>query len=211
MLARERVAVVDHAPLLSDLTPGRTGNLSVRSGDRFAATPTGVPYDGFGASDVPVVTLDGDVVAGEMAPTSEVPMHAGVYRRLDAGAIVHTHSPWASTLAVLGEELPPVHYMITAVGRTVPVAGYAAYGTDDLAELVVSEMAQADSDACILANHGLVVVGEDLPTAVENTVHVEELCRVYLQARQHGEPNELTDEQLAAVESQFESYGQSEE
>jgi len=211
MLARERVAVVDHAPFLSDLTPGRTGNLSVRSGDRFAATPTGVPYDGFDASDVPVVTLDGDVVAGEMEPTSEVPMHTGIYQRLDAGAIVHTHSPWASTLAVLEEELPPVHYMITAVGRTVPVADYAPYGTDDLAELVVAEMDEADSDACILANHGLVVVGEDLPTAVENTVHVEELCRVYLQARQHGEPTELTDEQLAAVEEKFESYGQSDE
>jgi len=211
MLARERVAVVDHAPFLSDLTPGRTGNLSVRSGDRFAATPTGVPYDGFDASDVPVVTLDGDVVAGKMEPTSEVPMHTGIYQRLDAGAIVHTHSPWASTLAVLEEELPPVHYMITAVGRAVPVADYAPYGTDDLAELVVAEMDEADSDACILANHGLVVVGEDLPTAVENTVHVEELCRVYLQARQHGEPTELTDEQLAAVEEKFESYGQSDE
>ncbi|MFB6071490.1 MAG: class II aldolase/adducin family protein [Halobacterium sp.] len=208
MLARERVAVVDHAPALSDLTPGRTGNLSVRRDDRFAATPTGVPYDGVDASDVPVVTLDGDVEAGEMAPTSEVPMHAGIYRRLDAGAIVHTHSPWASTLAVLGEELPPIHYMITAVGRRVPVAGYAPYGTDELAELVVAEMEAADSKACILANHGLVVVGEDLPSAVENTVHVETLCRVYLQARQHGDPEELTDDQLAAVEEKFESYGQ---
>jgi L-fuculose-phosphate aldolase len=211
MLARERVAVVDHAPLLADLTPGRTGNLSVRNGDRFAATPTGVPYDGFDASDVPVVDLEGEVVAGEMDPTSEVPMHTGIYRRLDAGAIVHTHSPWASTLAVLGEELPPIHYMITAVGRKVPVAGYAPYGTDDLAELVVSEMEAANSDACILANHGLVVVGEDLPTAIENTVHVEELCKVYLRARQHGDPIELSDEELATVEKKFESYGQSDE
>ncbi|WP_232701401.1 class II aldolase/adducin family protein [Halobacterium wangiae] len=208
MLARERVAVVDHAPLLSDLTPGRTGNLSVRRDDQFAATPTGVPYDGFDASDVPVVTLDGDVVAGEMAPTSEVPMHTGIYQRLDAGAIVHTHSTWATTLAVLGDELPPIHYMITAVGRSVPVAGYAPYGTDELAELVVDEMEAAESKACILANHGLVVVGEDLPSAVENTVHVENLCRLYLEARQHGEPNRLSEEQLATVERKFESYGQ---
>ncbi|WP_232688260.1 class II aldolase/adducin family protein [Halobacterium zhouii] len=208
MLAPERVAVVDHAPQLSDLTPGRTGNLSVRRDDRFAATPTGVPYDGFDEEDVPVVTLDGDVVAGEMAPTSEVPMHTGIYRRLDAGAIVHTHSTWATTLAVLGEELPPIHYMITAVGKRVPVAGYAPYGTDDLAELVVSEMEAADSRACLLAHHGLVVVGEDLPSAVENTMHVENLARVYLQARQHGEPAELTDEQLGVVQEKFESYGQ---
>jgi len=208
MLARERVAVVDHAPSLAELTPGRTGNLSVRKGDRFAATPTGVPYDGFDPADVPVVTLDGDVVAGDMKPTSEVPMHTGIYRRLDAGAIVHTHSTWATTLAVLGEELPPIHYMITAVGRGVPVADYAAYGTDELAELVVSEMADADSDACILGHHGLVVTGDDLASAVENTFVVENLCRVYLQARQHGEPDELPAEALATVEEKFQSYGQ---
>jgi L-fuculose-phosphate aldolase len=207
-LARERVAVVDHAPALAQLTPARTGNLSVRRGDQFAATPTGVPYDAFDAEDVPVVSLDGEVVDGEMAPTSEVPMHAGIYRRLDAGAIVHTHSTWATTLAVLGEALPPVHYMITAVGRRVPVADYAPYGTDDLAELVVAEMSDADARACLLAHHGLVVVGEDLPTAVENTVVVENLCRLYLQARQHGEPAELSDDQLATVEGKFESYGQ---
>ncbi|MCD2203446.1 class II aldolase/adducin family protein [Halobacterium sp. KA-6] len=208
MLARERVAVVDHAPTLAELTPGRTGNLSVRRGDRFAATPTGVPYDGFDPADVPVVSLDGEVVAGEMKPTSEVPMHTGIYRRLDAGAIVHTHSTWATTLAVLGEELPPIHYMITAVGRKVPVADYAPYGTDDLAELVVEEMEAADSQACILAHHGLVVTGEDLASAVENTFVVENLCRVYLQARQHGTPAELSDEQLGTVEEKFQSYGQ---
>jgi L-fuculose-phosphate aldolase len=207
-LAAERVAVVDHAPALADLTPGRTGNLSVRDGDRFAATPTGVAYDAFDAADVPVVTLEGDVVAGEMAPTSEVPMHAGIYDRLDAGAVVHTHSPWATTMAVLGEELPPVHYMITAVGRRVPVAGYAPYGTDELAGLAVEAMAAADASACLLAHHGLVVVGEDLPTALEHAVVVEDLCRVYLRARVHGEPAELSDEQLATVEEQFERYGQ---
>jgi L-fuculose-phosphate aldolase len=207
-LAPERVVVVDHAPALADLTPGRTGNLSVRNGDRFAATPTGVAYDAFDAADVPVVTLEGDVVAGEMAPTSEVPMHAGIYDRLDAGAVVHTHSPWATTMAVLGEELPPVHYMITAVGRRVPVAGYAPYGTDELAGLAVEAMAGADSNACLLANHGLVVLGEDLPTALEHTVVVEDLCRVYLRASAHGEPAELSDEQLATVEEKFERYGQ---
>ncbi|MFB6268982.1 MAG: class II aldolase/adducin family protein [Halobacterium sp.] len=208
MLARERVAVVDYAPSLEDLTPGRTGNLSVRKGDHFAATPTGVPYDGFDPADVPVVSLDGEVVDGEMEPTSEVPMHTGIYERLDAGAIVHTHSTWATTLAVLGEELPPVHYMITAVGRSVPVADYAPYGTDDLAELVVERMEAAESDACILAHHGLVVTGDDLAEAVEKTYVVENLCRVYLQARQHGEPDELSADELATVEGKFESYGQ---
>jgi L-fuculose-phosphate aldolase len=208
MLAEARRAVVDHAPDLADLTPGRTGNLSVRRDDRFAATPTGVDYEAFDVDDVPVVTLDGDHVTGAMTPTSEVPMHAGIYRRLDAGAIVHTHSTWATTLAVLGEGLPPVHYMITSVGRRVPVADYAPYGTDALADLVVAEMDAAASEACILANHGLVVVADDLPSALEKTTHVEHLARVYLQARQHGDPAELSDDQLATVEAQLQEYGQ---
>lgn len=208
MLEAEREAVVDYAPELASLTPGRTGNLSVRTGDRFAATPTGVAYDAFDIDDVPVLTLDGERETGGMKPTSEVPMHTGIYRRLDAGAIVHTHSTWATTLAVLGEELPPIHYMITAVGKRVPVADYAPYGTDDLAELVVDQMESADADACILANHGLVVVGNDLPSTIEKAQHVENLCQVYLQARQHGDPNELSDAQLATVEAKFESYGQ---
>lgn len=207
-LEMERLAVVEYAPELAALTPGRTGNLSVRNDDRFAATPTGVAYDAFDPSDVPVITLDGEWVDGDMKPTSEVPMHRGIYERLDAGAIVHTHSTWASTLAVLGEELPPVHYMITSVGRRVPVAGYAPYGTDELAELVVDAMADADADACILQNHGLVVVADDLDTAIEKTHHVENLCQVYLQARQHGDPIELSADQLETVEEKFEGYGQ---
>jgi len=78
-LDAEREAIVEYAPQLAALTPGRTGNLSVRRGDAFAITPTGVPYDGFDAEDVPVVGLDGDVRAGRMKPSSEVPMHAGIY------------------------------------------------------------------------------------------------------------------------------------
>lgn len=208
-LADERRSVVEHAPSLASLTPGRTGNLSRRSGDAFAVTPTGVPYDAFDAEDVPVVGVDGERRGGGMEPSSEVPMHAAIYRRADVGAIVHTHSPWTTTLATAGEELPPIHYMIVAVGRRVPVAGYAPYGTDELAANVVAAMDEADSEAAILQNHGLVVTGPDLETAVENAVHVESLARMYLSARAAGlEPTELSDDQLAAVEAQFESYGQ---
>lgn len=208
ILEREREAVVAHAPALADLTPGRTGNLSVRRDDAFAVTPTGVAYDAFEVEDVPVVGLDGERRAGEMTPSSEVPMHTGIYRHAEPGAIVHTHSPWATAMAVLGRPLPPIHYMIVTVGRRVPVADYAPYGTEELAVNVVAAMDEADADAAIIANHGLVVTGPDLPTAVERTRHVEDLCRLYLRSSTVGEPNELTDEQLATVEEQFESYGQ---
>jgi L-fuculose-phosphate aldolase len=208
LLRDAREAVVEYAPALADLTPGRTGNLSVRDGDAVAVTPTGVPYDSFDADDVPVVGLDGERLAGRMAPSSEVPMHTGIYKHDRPGAIVHTHSPWATTMATLGRKLPPVHYMIVSVGREVPLADYAPYGTEELAANVVGAMAAADADAAILANHGLVVTGPGLETAVENTRHVEDLCRLYLRASAVGEPNVLTDDQLATVEERFESYGQ---
>ncbi|ELZ55213.1 MULTISPECIES: class II aldolase/adducin family protein [Halorubrum] len=208
LLREAREAVVEHAPALADLTPGRTGNLSVRVGDRVAVTPTGVPYDSFDAVDVPVVSLEGERLAGRMAPSSEVPMHTGIYGHDRPGAIVHTHSPWATTMATLHRKLPPIHYMIAAVGREVPLADYAPYGTEELAANVVAAMAEADSDAAILANHGLVVTGPDVETAVENTRHVEDICRLYLRASAVGEPHVLSDEQMATVEERFESYGQ---
>jgi L-fuculose-phosphate aldolase len=213
LLAGDREAVVEWAPALAELTPARTGNLSVRGDvdNSFAITPTGVPYDAFSVEDVPVVDLDGERRAGAMDPSSEVPMHRHIYRAVDAGAIVHTHSTWATTMAVLGESLPPMHYMITAVGREVPVAEYAPYGTRALAENVVDAMAAAEADACFIENHGLVVTADDLPTAVENTRHVENLAQVYLQARSAGGPALLSDEQLATVEEKFESYGQPDE
>jgi L-fuculose-phosphate aldolase len=207
-LEPERDAVVTRAPDLAELTPGRTGNLSVRDGDSFAVTPTGVPYDSFDVEDVPVVTLDGDQIDGEMAPSSEVPMHAAIYRRVDARAIVHTHSTWATTLAVMHEPLPPVHYMLETVGGEVPVAEYAPYGTDELAANVVGAMDDAGSTACLIENHGLVVTADDLPTALEHTGHVENLAQVYLQAKGAGTPQELSTEQMDAVAEKFDSYGQ---
>lgn len=214
LLDAERRGVVEWAPALADLTPARTGNLSVRGAtegderDCFAVTPTGVEYDAFDPDDVPVVDLDGEQRAGAMAPSSEVPMHRYIYRFAHTGAIVHTHSTWATTMAVLHEPLPPIHYMISAVGHEVPVAAYAPYGTRELAEHVVEAMEAADSRACFIENHGLVVTADDLPTAVENTRHVENLAQVYLQARSVGEPTELSADQLETVEEQFAAYGQ---
>jgi L-fuculose-phosphate aldolase len=207
-IAAAREAVVTYAPELAALTPGRSGNLSVRVGDRVAVTPTGVAYDAFEVEDVPVVTLDGDHVAGEMAPSSEVPMHTGIYDHRPVGAIVHAHSPAATTLSVLGEPLPPIHYMLVAVGGQVPVADYEPFGTPALAANAVDAMDRADAAAVILANHGLVVGGSDLEDAVENTHHVESLAGVYLRARSVGDPVTLSDDALTDAERRFETYGQ---
>ena len=207
-VAAAREAVVAYAPRLAELTPGRSGNLSVRVGDRVAVTPTGVAYDGFEPADVPVVDLDGEWIDGELAPSSEVPMHTGIYRERDVGAIVHAHAPAATTLSILGEPLPPIHYMLVAVGGEVPVASYAPFGTSELAANAVGAMAAADADAVILANHGLVVCGDSLGDAVENTVHVESLAGTYLRARSVGEPTTLSEADLEDARERFETYGQ---
>lgn len=208
MLDAERRTVAERAPELATLTPGRTGNLSVRRGERLAITPSGVPYADIRPADVPVVGLDGERLAGELAPSSESPMHRGIYDRFDTGAVVHTHSPWATTLAVCRQPLPPVHYMLALAGGRVPLADYATYGTVELAAAVVAAMERADATACILANHGLVATGADAAEAFETAVAVESVARVYCQASAFGTPAELPEQELDAVAEKLRAYGQ---
>lgn len=208
MLDDERWAVARRGADLAARTPGRSGNLSVRDGDRFAVTPTGVPYTDLEPGDVPVVTLDGESVSEPLAPSSETPMHAAIYRGLDAGAVVHGHPPWATTLAALRQPVPPVHYVLARAGGRVPVAEYGTYGSDELAGSVVRAMAAADTTACLLANHGLVAVGADIDDAFETFDAVEFTARVFAQAAAIGEPAELPADELDRVAAQFESYGQ---
>lgn len=207
MLAAERRQVAEQVSELETLTPGRTGNLSVRRGDRMAITPSGVPYADIAPDDVPVVSLGGERLSGDRAPSSETPMHRHIYDRFETGAIAHTHSPWATTLAVLRQPLPPVHYMVALAGETVPVADYATYGTEELAANAVEAMEAAGSDACILANHGLVATGADAAAAIETAEAVESVAQVYCQARTVGEPSELDGDEIDRVARKLDSYG----
>lgn len=203
-----RAAVAEGVSKIAAMTPGRTGNLSAREGDRIAITPTGLPYEDISPGDVPILDLDGDPVDGDLEPSSEVPMHLGIYRSMEVGAIAHVHSPWVTTLAVLHEPVPPVHYMLAVAGGEVPVAEYAPYGTEQLAANAVDAMSRAETTACVLANHGLVAAGADVEEALETAEAVESTARVYLQARSVGEPVPLDDEVMADVAKRFESYGQ---
>lgn len=203
-----RAAVADGVSKIAEMTPGRTGNLSARGGDQVAITPTGVPYEEISPGDVPILELDGEQVEGDLEPSSEVPMHLGIYRSFEAGAIAHVHSPWVTTLAVLHEPVPPVHYMLAAAGGEVPVAEYAPYGTEELAANAVDAMTRADTTACVLANHGLVAAGANVEEALETAEAVESTARVYLQARSVGVPVPLDEEVMDDVSSRFESYGQ---
>jgi len=179
------------------LVIGASGNLSVRAGDRIVVSPRGVPLDGLTAEDCPVVSLDGRLLRGEREPSSETPMHLAVYAGTDAGAVVHTHSTVATALSTVLTELPALHYNVVDLGGPLRVAEYATFGTDELAANVLAAL--RDRRAALMANHGTIAYGRDLPEAFRRARLVEWLCAVYHQARQVGEPVALTEEQLDAV------------
>ena len=206
---RAAVAQACRELLATGLVRGTSGNVSVRdpASAAIAITPTGLGYTGMRDSDVAVLSAGGEQLDGDLRPTSEVALHLGVYRaRPDVGAVVHTHSMFATTFAVLGEQIPPVHYLIVRAGESVPVAPYARYGTAELAESCVRTL--GSGFAVLLANHGVVAVGADLAAAMAVAEAVEYTAELAWRARQLGTPQVLDAEQLAAARAAFASYGQ---
>lgn len=191
------------------LTRGTGGNVSVRSGDRFAVSPSGVPYEEVTPDRVPVVGLDGERLEGDLKPSNETPMHAAIYRaREDVGGIIHTHSPYASTFASLNEAIPASHYLIAYVGTEIPVAGYEPPGTEALGELAVETMG-TDHDAVLLKNHGVMAVGQTGADAFEVALMVEYCARIHYQALTIGDPEILSDDAVADLRRMFrDDYGQ---
>jgi L-fuculose-phosphate aldolase len=207
MLEDARWTVANRAAHLDDRTPGRSGNLSLRRGDRVAVTPSGLPYADLTPDEVAVVDLQGGQEWGQHVPSSETPMHAAIYRAVDAGAIVHAHTPWATTLAALREPVPPVHYALARAGGQVPVAEYGTFGSDALAENAAAAMDRSGTSACLLANHGLIATGRDLDAAFDTLEAVEFTARVALQAAHLGEPVQLSAAELDRAAAAFEGYG----
>ena len=208
-LPEERAALVDYCRRMQadDLTVGTSGNLSVRSGDLIAITPSGVSYDDLTPEAICVIDLDGRVVEADLDPSSEVPMHTSVYRATDAGAVAHTHPLYCTALSVLLDEVPPVHYMLALLGGPVRVAPYARFGSPELAENSVAAM--AGRTGVLLRNHGATTYGDSLAKAYTRSIYLEWVCRLYHQARLLGEPALLTPEQLGEVGAVIDSYGQS--
>jgi L-fuculose-phosphate aldolase len=194
---REEVAAACRALAAEGLVHGTSGNVSARDGDRVAVSPTGGVLASLEADDVCVVDLDGDVLEGRLAPTSELDLHLGVYRRYDAGAVVHTHAPVCTALSCVLDELPCVHYEMLLLGGTVRVAPYATFGTPELAESVLQAL--EGRTAAILANHGTVAYAGDLEGAVRATQLLEWAATVYWRAAAIGEPRVLGEAERRAV------------
>jgi L-fuculose-phosphate aldolase len=189
------------------LNRSTAGNVSVRSGDGFYITPTGMPYDTLCATDIPLMVLDG-THAGPRKPSSEWRFHRDLYAaRPEVGAVLHAHSPFAVSLACLRRDIPPFHYMIARFGGdTIRCADYAIFGSQELSTAALRAM--AGRRACLLANHGLLVAGRDLAEALALAIELEELCEQYWRACQLGQPILLTPDEMRAVREKFAGYGQ---
>jgi L-fuculose-phosphate aldolase len=195
-----RAAVVQYGQrLVTDrLVYGSAGNLSIRIGDKIVMSPSGLNYDQISDEHVNVLSADGTILEGTGRRSSEWPMHRRVYDLTDAGAVIHTHSPFGVTVGTLWDEIPAVHYSVLRLGGpTVRVAGYTTFGSDGLAENVTAAL--ADRFACLLQNHGAVAYGADIGEAYDRVQLIEWMAEVYWRARLAGTPRILSGDELAAV------------
>jgi len=190
------------------LTYGTSGNVSVRYDQRrFFVSPSGMDYEVLQADDVPLVELDGRWY-GRRRPSSEWRFHRDIFNsRHDVGAIVHTHSPQATALACTGRGIPAFHYMVAvAGGRDIRCAPYHAFGTQELSDAALAAL--KDRKACLLANHGVIATGADLPSAISLAGEVENLALQYCAALSLGDVCILDDAEMCRVVEKFRTYGQ---
>jgi len=203
-----REAVVRAAREMSGrgLSTGTSGNVSARVPEGMLVTPSAVPYGDMATHQVVLMDLEGRSLEGDGRPTTEWPMHAGVYAdRPEVGAVVHTHAPFCTALATLRRDIPAFHYMIAvAGGDSIRCAPYATFGTRALAEHAVEAL--ADRWACLLANHGAMALGTSPDGALDLAVEVEGLAELYWRALQVGEPVLLTAGEMAEAMERFREY-----
>ena len=208
---REAVVATALAMNAAGINRGKSGNVSARwrdgAFDGFLVTPTGIPYDRTTPEQIVAMTLAGEA-RGTMLPSSEWRFHRDIYSaRADAQAVVHTHAPFATTLACMHRGIPPFHYMIAvAGGKDIRCAPYATFGTQELSDHAVAAL--AGRRACLLANHGMIAFGASLDAALALAVEVETLAEMYWRALQIGEPALLPDAEMDRVLEEFATYGQ---
>lgn len=203
---REKLLAVSNRLLEFGLNKGTSGNASVRVQHGLLITPTGLEVSAMTPEDM--VWMDGQGHAqGARQPSSEWRFHRDILQaRPEINAVIHTHSVFATTLACLHQEIPPFHYMIAVTGSDrIRCAPYALFGSQALSDHALATL--QDSRACLLANHGMIALGEDLDRALAVAVEVENLCEMYWRAMQLGEPRLLSEREMAEVFERFKGYG----
>lgn len=203
---RARIVATALAMNAQGINRGKSGNVSARIDDGFLITPSALPYEETKPRDIVAVDRAGNATGGRK-PSSEWRFHRDIYAaRAEVAAIVHTHSPFATTLACLERPIPPFHYMVAvAGGADIRCAPYAMFGTQTLSDHAVAAL--DGRRACLLAHHGMIAVGASLGSALALAVEVETLAEMYWRAMAVGEPTLLSDDEMARVVARFDSYG----
>ena len=192
----------------SGINQGTSGNISVLFEDRMLITPSAIPYDQLEPEMIASLALDGSGAwDGPAKPSTEWRFHLDLLReRADAQAVVHAHPPYCTTLAIARKEIPACHYMIAAFGGTnIRCAGYATFGTQALSDLALEAI--RDRTACLLANHGMIAIGETLAKAMWRAIELETIARQYYLSLQIGGPVLLSDAAIELTRQGFEGYG----
>jgi L-fuculose-phosphate aldolase len=202
-----RNAIIATALRMNELgiNRGKSGNVSARIGGGFLITPSALPYDETEPQDIVTMHDDGQAV-GRYLPSSEWRFHRAIYEvRPEVQAIVHAHSPFATTLACLDRGIPAFHYMVAVAGGSdIRCASYATFGTQALADEALRAL--DGRRGCLLAHHGMIAVGESLKGALALAVEVETLAEMYWRALQIGEPALLSDAEMKVVIARFVDY-----
>lgn len=190
------------------LSPGRSGNVSARLGEGMLITPSGIAYAEMTPEDIVPVAADGTPAAGALKPSSEWRFHLAAYAgRPDRHAVVHCHSPEATVLACARKPIPAFHYMVAvAGGADITCVPYATFGTETLARHVA--LGLKERDACLMASHGQIAIGETLASALELAHEVEILAEQYIKVLSLGPAQILPPDEMARVLEKFKRYGQ---
>jgi L-fuculose-phosphate aldolase len=202
-----RIALIEAARSMAGLgiNQGSAGNISVRDGDAMLITPSAIPYDDITPEMVARMDLTGAYGSweGPKRPSSEWRFHLDIMQaRPEVGAIVHTHAPYATALAMARRDIPPCHYMIARFGgATVRCAPYALFGTAELSTHALTAL--EGRSACLLANHGFIATGASLPSAMAAAVELEALARQYILSLAAGGPVLLSAAEIDAALLQF--------
>jgi len=187
------------------------GNVSARDPETgyVGIKPSGVRYEDLHSKDIVILDLDGNIVEGDLQPSSDTASHLYIYRhRADIGGIVHTHSTYATAFAAVGRSIPVV---LTAIadefGGPIPCGGFALIGDEAIGEVVVENL--GNSPAVLLKNHGVFTVGKNAETAVKAAVMAEDNARTVWLALQIGHPDEIPPEDVAKLHHRYKNiYGQ---
>jgi L-fuculose-phosphate aldolase len=208
---REQLIEISQQLVATGLNRGTAGNVSVRVDNEagvagFLITPSGMAVNKMMPADMVWMDFSGNVT-GSREPSSEWRFHLDILQhKPQMNAVIHTHSMFATTLSTFRSDIPAFHYMIAlAGGKSIRCAPYALFGSQALSDGAV--IALKDRKACLLANHGMIAVGESLEKALNVTLEVETLCEQYLRALQVGQPHILSDEEMLEVQERFKSYG----